>query len=510
MHACAPLEGEEGTGMGKPERYLGYGAVLVALPIVQVVAPLIVGHELPELAYYLMLLASGAALFAAVACLRHPAYERRTMGSLVLGLACWVAGMAYAIARSGTEQNLISTYVLFVSYGLPLLYAAVATRDEPTTPSRRLVDGALLMLLVILCYLGVRDLRDANGFLKNEDMVWVVVAFDIENVFLFLTFLVRTLASSEEKERRFFRLTTIFLGLYALTAGIHNHDELYPAVPGIERLADILPTLPFTVLVCLLHAGRKPEAFEPAQRLWARQLAAGFAPGLLLAAIFALSLGIKESQGTFGHVVLALAMLVYVVRVVQTQFWFATTRDRLADALAAVERVSLLDELTGIPNRRAFDQALAERVREAARDGKPVSALMIDVDLFKTFNDTRGHPEGDIALKAVARLLAGALRRPADFIARYGGEEFVALLPNAPLEGAQVVARRMNRAIHDALLEYDHGIDGRVTVSIGVATAMADDARDLVRHADQALYLAKSAGRNRYMSIGEPEALLPG
>jgi len=496
--------------MGTPGRYLGYGAVLLALPLIQIVIPLVAGRELPELAYYLMLGASALACAAALACLRIPAYDRRTMASLALGLACWVAGMAYAIARSGTEQNLISTYVLFVSFGLPLLYAAVATRDEPTTPSRRVVDGALLILLVILCYLGVRDLRDPDGFLKSEDMVWVVVAFDVENVFLFLTFLIRTFAAQDEKEYRFFRLTTIFLGLYAVCAGIHNHDELYPDIPVVRQVADLLPMLPFTALICLLHHGREPRPFTPPHRLWARQLAAGFAPGLLLAAIFALSLGIKESQGLFGRGVMALAMLVYVVRVVQTQFWFASTRDRLADALAAVERVSLLDELTGIPNRRAFDQAFAERVREAARDGKPVSALMIDVDLFKTFNDTRGHPEGDIALKAVARLLAGALRRPADFIARYGGEEFIALLPNAPLEGAQVVARRMNRAIHDALLEYDHGIDGRVTVSIGVATAMAADARDLVRQADQALYLAKSAGRNRYVAIGEAEAALTG
>lgn len=496
--------------MGNAVPYAAYGALLVVFPLFQLAAPVLAGRDLPELAYYLMLLAAGLACAGALACLRLPAYDRRTMLCLALSLACWAAGMGYAIANSGTEQNLISTYVLFVTYGLPLLYAAVATRDEPTTPARRAVDGALLALLVILCYLGVRDLRDANGFLKNEDMVWVVVAFDVENVFLFLTFLVRTLAAQDEKEYRFFRLATVFLGLYALAAGIHNHDELYPDVPVIRQLADVLPTLPFAALLCLLHAGRRPLAFEPSRHAWARQLAAGFAPGVLLAAIFALSLGIRESQGTFGRIVLALAMLAYVARVVQTQFWFAATRDRLAEALAAVERVSLLDELTGIPNRRAFEQALAERVREATRDGRPISALMIDVDLFKTFNDTRGHPEGDIALKAVARLLAGALRRPTDVIARYGGEEFVALLPNTPAEGAQVVARRMTRAVYDALLEYEHGIDGRVTVSIGVATAIADDARDVVRQADQALYLAKRAGRNRYMTPDGAEVALPG
>ncbi|MDQ0008583.1 diguanylate cyclase (GGDEF)-like protein [Luteibacter jiangsuensis] len=494
--------------MGTTRRYLGYAVACLALPVAQVVAPPLAGRELPELAYYLMLFASGAACLAALACLRVPTYERRTMVCLALGLACWFAGMAYAIARSGAEENLISTYVLFVSYGVPLLYAAVSTRDEPSMLSRRIVDGSLLILLVILCYLGVRDLRDANGFLKNEDMVWVVVAFDVENVFLFLTFVIRSLTATEEREHRFFRLTATFLGLYAIAAGIHNHDELHPNLPIFQQLADVLPTVPFVALICLLHAQRHRRPFEPTRHRWARQLSVSLAPGLLLAAIFALSLGISETQRTFGRVVLALAMLAYVVRVTQTQFWFARTRDMLSEALAAVERVSLLDELTGIPNRRAFDQALAERTKEAAREGKPLSALMIDVDLFKTFNDTRGHPAGDVALSAVARLLAGTLRRPTDFIARYGGEEFVALLPGADRLGAQVVARRMNRAIYDAQLEHTHGIDGRVTVSIGVATGLPPDVQSLVREADQALYVAKSSGRNRHVSANE--ALEPG
>jgi hypothetical protein len=95
---------------------------------------------------------------------------------------------------------------------------------------------------------------------------------------------------------------------------------------------------------------------------------------------------------------------------------FRRTRFRLAEALSTVERVSLLDELTGIPNRRAFDQALEERTKEAVREGRPLSVLMIDIDHFKTFNDTLGHPEGGVALRSVARLLAGTLRRPADFI----------------------------------------------------------------------------------------------
>ena len=477
-----------------------YAVLVAALPLVHLLIPSAVHAQTPELADFAMLFSAVLAFAYVVLCLRKTGYDRRYMACLALGIGCWIAGMSYAIARSGTNENLVSTYVLFVSYGAPLLYAAVTTSDEPSSHPRRVVDGILLILLVVLCYLGVRDLTDGNGFLKPEDMSWVVVAFDVENLFLFGTFLVRYLTAPNEGDHRFFGIGTIFLALYATCVGIHNHDELYPNTLALQRLADVLPTVPFIALICLLHANAKPRPFVPIRHAWARQLSMSLAPGLLLAAIFALSLGITERQGMFGRSVLALAMLAYVVRVTQTQFWFARTRDRLAEALATVERVSLLDELTGIPNRRAFDQALDERTKEAAREQRPLSVLMIDIDHFKTFNDTLGHPEGDVALRSVARLLAGALRRPADFIARYGGEEFVVLLPGTNQEGAQVVARRMNRVVYDAQLEHADGIDSRVTVSIGVATRAPEKMHGVVTHADRALYSAKHAGRNRFVS----------
>ncbi|UPG92638.1 GGDEF domain-containing protein [Luteibacter aegosomatissinici] len=487
--------------MGTMRRYGGYGVLLLAIPVIAMTVPEIAGHDLPELPYYLMLLAVLLACATAVGCMRSPAYERRTMLCLAIGLGCWAAGMANAIANSGTDDNAIINYVFFVAYGLPLLYAVSANRDEPTTPGRRIVDGILFLLLVVLCYLGVEDLQDGRGLLRHEYVGWVAAAFDVENVFLFLVFFVRAMAAESDAEFRFFRVTAVFLGVYAAAAAIHNHDVLYPQALWLQRAADTLPAIAFVLLACLLHANRTPRPFKPPYRRWARWAAAGFAPGVLLAAVFAMSVGIRESHGLVGRVALALAMLTYIVRVVQTQFWFATARDRLKEALSAVERLSLLDELTGVPNRRAFEHTLAALTGEAQRDGRPLSALMIDVDLFKTFNDTLGHPEGDVALVAVARLLAGTLRRPADFIARYGGEEFVVLLPNTPIQGAEVVARRMTRAVYDAALDFPHGIDGRVTVSIGIAFGNAPDGAALLRQADMALYQAKHAGRNGHVAL---------
>lgn len=491
-------------------RYAGYVALLLVPCVVQFGLPRIVGRDMPELAYYLMLVAAFGAGAMAAGYSRSAVFDRRIVVCLALALGLWVVGMANAIANSSAEQNLISTYVYFVSYGLPLLYAAVVTQDEPTTAWRRLVDVVLLALLVTLCYLGVRDLQDDRGFLMRRYEPWVALALDAENVILLLVFLVRMLAARDEREYRSFRVVTIFLGSYALTAAVHNHVDPGKGTPIVAAIADTLPALSFSGLVCLLHAHRRPTAFDPTRRLWARHLAAGFAPGVLLAAIFAFSVGIRGSRGVAGQIVLALAMLTYVVRVVQTQFWLAATRDRLATALATVERVSLLDVLTGIPNRRAFERTLEERLRESVRDRKPISALMVDVDLFKVFNDSRGHLDGDEALAAVARLLAGTLRRPADFIARYGGEEFVVLLPHTTEEGAEVVARRMSRSVYDAALPFELGIDGRVTVSIGIATTDEPDGADLMRRADMALYRAKADGRNAYrVAGGRPATALP-
>lgn len=483
-------------------RYVAYAGLVAGLPAVQLLVPASARDALPELDYYLMLLAALAACLYSLACLRHGTYDKRALACLAAAVGLWAAGMCYAVAASRhTEDNLLTAYLLFLSYGAPLLYIGVRASSEPPALSRRIVDTGLLVLLLALSYLGMRDLTDENGLLRPENTIWMVVAFDIQNVLLFVTFLLRYLTAADERSHRFFRLTTIFLGIYATCAGIHNHDELYPAAESLQRITDVLPTVSFMSLICLLHANRTVDPFVPTDRAWARRLSLSIGPALLLSAIFALSLRIHDAAGTFGRIVLAMTMILFIVRITQTQYWFMLTQDKLADALATVERVSLLDELTGVPNRRAFEHALSERTREATREAKPISTLMIDVDHFKVFNDTRGHPEGDVALRAVARLLAGTLRRPSDFIARYGGEEFVVLLPGTDHEGAQVVARRMNRAIYDAQLEHVHGIDGRVTVSIGIATASPLHTEQLVVHADQALYSAKHAGRNRFESV---------
>ncbi len=159
------------------------------------------------------------------------------------------------------------------------------------------------------------------------------------------------------------------------------------------------------------------------------------------------------------------------------------------------------DGLTGLSNRRAFDVALPRAVAQSRRDGKPLSLLLIDVDHFKAYNDTFGHPAGDTCLRTIGNLLRMSLKRPSDVAARYGGEEFAAILPDTPEEGGMQLAETLRTTVLGLGMQHPGTRAGVLTISIGVATMEADGdgARPeaLTAEADAALYAAKAAGRNR-------------
>jgi diguanylate cyclase (GGDEF)-like protein len=177
------------------------------------------------------------------------------------------------------------------------------------------------------------------------------------------------------------------------------------------------------------------------------------------------------------------------------------SQEELRKANAMLNELSVRDALTGLYNRRHFDAALDTELRRAARNLKPISLLMIDVDCFKALNDGYGHQRGDDCLREIARVLAEHPRRGYDVVARYGGEEFVALLPDADSYAAQAAAESIRQAVHALKIE-NHGstVGDVVTVSIGVCCDnphVYDESGRFVREADAALYAAKRLGRNR-------------
>lgn len=189
----------------------------------------------------------------------------------------------------------------------------------------------------------------------------------------------------------------------------------------------------------------------------------------------------------------------------------------LQAACAEMERMATTDALTGIPNRRCFEDAYAEAWRRCAREQLPLSLLLLDVDQFKAFNDLYGHPAGDACLRAVTAILSDVGQRGGDLPARMGGEEFALLMPTTDAAGAVAVAERLRGAIEAAALPHGgSAVAGVVTASIGVITAWPQpgaDARErgaLLSLADAALYAAKSQGRNRVVAAApDPNEAAP-
>ncbi|RYE72367.1 MAG: diguanylate cyclase [Oxalobacteraceae bacterium] len=180
------------------------------------------------------------------------------------------------------------------------------------------------------------------------------------------------------------------------------------------------------------------------------------------------------------------------------------TRDELTKANERLAQLASYDGLTGLANRRAFDETLERDFAESCRSGQPLSLVMIDVDHFKKYNDLHGHPEGDRCLQQVARAIQSAARRPLDFVARYGGEEMVMVLPNTDAEGAIVVAEMARSAVEALQIPHSTQPHCAVSVSAGVASRTSDNAvqskQALLQSADEALYQAKKAGRNQVVA----------
>jgi diguanylate cyclase (GGDEF)-like protein len=173
----------------------------------------------------------------------------------------------------------------------------------------------------------------------------------------------------------------------------------------------------------------------------------------------------------------------------------------LRKANQRLERLSSLDGLTQIANRRRFDEHMDHEWRRAIRTGKPMGLIMADIDHFKAYNDTYGHQAGDDCLIQVAQSLYQQLKRPADLVARYGGEEFAIVLPETELKGAGDLAEKMRKEIRRLNIKHSSSpVDQVVTISLGVSCAlptMSPEPEELIAQADQALYQAKNQGRNR-------------
>jgi diguanylate cyclase (GGDEF)-like protein len=275
-----------------------------------------------------------------------------------------------------------------------------------------------------------------------------------------------------------------------LSAALEDEYEICFATSGEEAIEIALSVLPDLILLDVLMPGI--DGYEVCRRLKEDSLIAD------VPIIFTTGLGDQEAEarglslGAIDYVTKPISPVIVRIRV-RNHIELKRMRDQLAE-------LSVTDALTGLSNRRRLEQSLKQETARLAPVADWLSVIMLDIDFFKQFNDTYGHPEGDRCITMIAAALNRAMRRAACLAARYGGEEFACILPGTEHEGAMVVADTIRDQVHSLGIPHVKPVAGAyVTVSIGVATArcMPGMAPELwIKAADRQLYLAKAAGRN--------------
>ena len=262
--------------------------------------------------------------------------------------------------------------------------------------------------------------------------------------------------------------------------------------PDLVLLDLVLPDMDGLEVLRIVKA-RKDEQFIPVIILSAKSDIDSKVRGLRIGADDFLAKPFAEAE--------ILARAGAMLRIKRLQDELRSARRELEEKQKQLEEQSITDALTGLRNRRFFDERLAEEFQRAQRYADPVSLMMIDLDHFKDVNDRHGHPAGDHVLREAAGLIRGSIRDP-DICARYGGEEFAVILPKTHMSGALTVAERVWRELGQKVYrpgsEGQH-VDVKVTASIGIAFYPSKDITGpdlLLKYADAALYNAKRSGRN--------------
>ncbi len=284
--------------------------------------------------------------------------------------------------------------------------------------------------------------------------------------------------------------------VHVLSRILKDDYDIYFATDGMKALDLVQARLPDLVLLDIMMPGM--DGYEVCRRIKTD-------PTTRDIPVIFISAKSEVEDETYG---LEVGAIDFITKPISPPIVKARVRNHLllkrqADLLRAL---SFIDGLTGIANRRRFDEVLLREWRRCARSHLPLSLIMLDVDHFKAYNDHYGHQAGDECLRSVATLLDEQMKRPGDLVARYGGEEFICLLPETDVDGATSVAERLREAVVGQQLPHALSpVGGHVTISLGVASAMplGEAPPDgLTQLADRLLYEAKRAGRNRVCSGG--------
>jgi diguanylate cyclase (GGDEF)-like protein len=426
--------------------------------------------------------------------------------ALSIGLLLWDAALAMAAWQDLLHENTymvtaVSGFVYFL-YGVPLLLAVCSSPNDDRVQAVLLIDGIMAAAIGVLAYLEIFSLLPGDNQPEQLSTVTrIAYVYDGENVLLAALACLRVFAAESSEDGLFHRTLCAFLLSYSITSGFYNHLMVIRWQLDAGSPFDWVVDVPFLLLTGItFNAPNHPSWGRIHVTRWVvRMIHAGISISLPLALLM-LGILVVAHSPVVGVISIVGSLVGYGLRNTLHHVRLQDSEEELLESRRVLERAALIDPLTGIGNRRAFDQALERDWRRAERAKEALSLLMIDVDHFKQVNDTSGHQKGDECLAAIGRALERTSPRVGDFVARYGGEEFACILPATDGIGATKVADRLRAAIEALQIEHPQSEHGVVTVSIGVTACRSPNGltpQMLIGTADRALYQAKSKGRNR-------------
>lgn len=443
------------------------------------------------------------------ACVSAAGAARTGWALFAVAMLFWSTGMILSAwqdlsGQVASDATYFSDFAYFM-YGAPLLLAMSSVTQEHPSRTLQWLDAVQVLLAAYLAYTAIFSVSPfEQRSIAPIPASLLVLTYNVENLALACCASLRLLAHRRDGgQGRFYLLLTVFLWSYAGCAAAYNYLTLHGVT---QAWSEVLPSLPFLLLVLLaMRPARVPAAqagMESAQAQRVPQkltlLIDNVSPIFFTAALLGLGFAVMRAHFYLAAASLFVALLVHALRSATLQSRYMQSELALRAAHDELEKLSLTDGLTGIANRRCFDQTLQLEWQRAARNHQPLALLIIDIDFFKSLNDTFGHPYGDACLVRIAAALHSALPRASDLAARFGGEEFAAILPATDGAGALAVAHKMQEAIAAAAIVHAPSRGGLVTASIGLAMGgEGQTPEQLLAAADQALYRAKQNGRNR-------------
>jgi diguanylate cyclase (GGDEF)-like protein len=436
-------------------------------------------------------------------------------GLLAVALFLWCTGMSLAawddlIRPDASDAVAGYSDIAYYLYGLPVLLAVASPTREERRSLFIWLDAAQAIVTAILVYV---TFFSVVPFMRLQDdpvpVTVVAQADNIENIFLACGATLRLFTLTDQGERRhYFRILAGFLWIYAIFAGLYNH--LFIVLGDRMGVYNALSVVPFLFLsIALVIPFQNEENVVPIH-LEDRPVSLfieNASPVFYTIALFLLAIVQIRHHFHLGVGTLALALVIYAIRAITLQGRYMRSERSLREARNWLQSISLQDGLTGISNRRHFDDTLQSEWNRGIRTKQPLSLLLLDIDHFKILNDTYGHLAGDRCLVEIAAALRELVPRSGDLLARYGGEEFAVILTSTDSAGAQLLADRIRIAISRLNIAESNAALRTVTLSAGVATVRwpshKTSPQQLIDEADRALYTAKRNGRNRVEIFSE-------